>query len=290
MKSIEERNYPYPILLENGGDYVNSSFNVLCKVTLSDDKKYLILQASYELKCPFIEKLLEEGKIGFFIHIEQRTFRKSAVLSNTGTELKIPMNWLSPNNNLEIMPMIIAKKDFKFAYDNSMDKIFSYFNDEFEVKKYQIFGYGNFIQCELPTNSKVGSIFTFSCIKDKDEIAKGNPYIITFEANSIDIKVLPKIYEEVQNSIYNNATFNKLLYSSFVYPAVQMAILNIVKDFDNVKDLKWAIAIRNRLLKEKKVSLNENSDLSIQDIIEYSHIVLGSLIEDAFNDIENGGL
>lgn len=43
MNNIEERNFPYPILLENGGDYIDSYFHVDCLSTLSKDKKILKL-------------------------------------------------------------------------------------------------------------------------------------------------------------------------------------------------------------------------------------------------------
>ncbi len=288
MKLIEERNFPYPILLENGGDYNESFFRVQCSTNISSDKKYLELKFSYEIKNAFIEKLLEEGKASLQIKVTQRTFRNIGELKRENI-MRIPLEWLSPNYNVEIIPMIIAKKDFSFSYDESMDRSFSFFDDDFIVKRYQILGYGNLLSIELPTSSKVGSIFTISKIKDSSEIAKGVPFIITFENDTIDIKVLPNIYDSFYESLQMNASFNKILYSTFVYPAIQLAIITIMQDYESVKDLKWCIAIVNKIAKEKSIHLSSVESFSVDDIIEYTHIVLDTLLQDAFNDIRNGG-
>lgn len=288
MKLIEERNFPYPILLENGGDYNESFFRVQCSTDISSDNKYLELNFSYELKNSFIEKLLEEGKASLQIKVTQRTFRNIGKLK-IGNKMLVPLEWLSPNYNVEIIPMVIAKKDFSFSYDESMDRSFSYFDDDFNVKRYQILGYGNLLSIELPTSSKVGSIFTISKIKDSSEIAKGVPFIITFENDTIDIKVLPNIYDSFYESLQMNASFNKILYSTFVYPAIQLAIIAIMQDYESVKDLKWCIAIVNKIANEKGIHLFSVTNFTVDDIIEYTHIVLDTLLQDAFNDIRNGG-
>ncbi len=287
MNTIDERNFPYPILLENGGDFLGASFNVKCLTRMSDDRKNIILSFTYELKCRFIEELIKNGNVKLVINIAQRTFRKTAML-NENSEVSIPINWLSPNHNLEIMPMLVASKDYKFEYDNSIDESFSYFDEPFEVQKYQIVGYGNFMPVPLPTNSKVGSIFTISKIKDVDEISKGHPYIVTFDTNVIDIKLLPDIYDSLVIAKQNHTSFIKLLYSTFVYPSVQLALIQMSQDYDNVKDLKWCIAINNKISKIKGLTINGNTDISKDDIVEYTHIVLDTLLQDAYKDINSG--
>ena len=289
MKAIEERNLPFPVLLENGGDYSDSHFNVDCKITITEDKKDVLIKFDLDLKCKVIENLIEMGKIMPVVNISQRTFRKTAPLLND-KEVKIPLNWLSPNHNIEIMPMLVAREDFCFSYHESMDVVFSYFDDDFTVKRYQIVGYGNFIQGELPTNSKVGSIFTISKLNDKNEIAKGNPYIMSFDQDVIDIKVLPDIHNSFFNSLTQNASFNKMLYSTVVYPAVQLALLTIFQDYQSFKNYKWCIAITNKIAKEKGINFETvNQNFSKDDISEYTNIVLGTLLQDAFKDIEYGG-
>ena len=287
MKEVIERNFPYPILLENGGDFLDASFEVDCKPKLSNDEKELILIFNYSLKCPFIEKLINEGKVCLFINIEQRIFRKSALL-NSDKEIRIPISNLSPNYNLEIMPMIVARNDFSFKYEDSMDKIFSFFDEEFNIKRGQIVGYGNFLKVELPTSSKIGSIFTVSKLKDTDN-NKNIPYIITLDTQVIDIKVKASIYDSFFKLKDTDYTYRKLLYSTFVYPAVQLAVLTILQDPESVRNNKWCVAICNKINKNKGIDiLNKNTDFSKDEILEYTNIVLDTLLEDAFNDIEGG--
>ena len=288
MKLIEERNFPYPILLDNGGDFNNASFQVECKLRISDDKKSIILIFNYEIKCDFINNLIENGLILPLVNVSQRTYRKTGSLIN-GNEMSIPMDWLSPNHNLEIMPMLVAKQDYSFGYDESMDSSFSYFDEDFSIKRGQIVGYGNFISVALPTNTKLGSIFTISKLKDKDEIAKGNPYIVSFNTPAIDIKVLPEIYDSFFDLTKKDSSYRKLLYSTFVYPTVQLAIMMILQDYESVKDYKWCIAITNKISKAKSITFGVETSYSKDDIAEYTNVVLDTLLQDAFRDISNGG-
>ena len=289
MKALEERNFPYPVLLDNGGDFVNSSFVVSCKSKLSDDKKNIELKFDYEINCDFVCNLIEEGKILPLVNVSQRTFRKTGALKKDGI-ISVPMDWLSPNHNLEIMPMLVAKRDYEFDYDISMDKSFSFFDEKFSIKRGQIVGYGNELQVELPTNSKLGSIFTISKLKDKSEIDKGNPYIVSFNTPAIDIKVLPEIYDSFYELTRKDSTYRKLLYSTFVYPTIQLAILMILQDYESVKDYKWCIAITNKISKEKNINFNSNTSSYTKDeIVEYTNIVLDTLLQDAFRDVSTGG-
>lgn len=283
---FENRNFPYPIILENGGDFKNAHFIIECNADMSKDNTQIVLNFKYELKCPFIDDLVKQGKLALMVRISQRTFRRSASLTN---ELKIPVGDLSPNYNIDILPMIVAKEDFSFKYDESMDIVFSYFDDDFEIKRYQIMGYGNSLSVELPTSNKVGSIFTLSKLIDVNEIAKKKPYIISLDNDVIDIKVLPEIYESFSNALFEHSSYSKIFYSTFVYPAVQLAIVSMLQDFDEYKDLKWCIAIANKIAKVKGISFASTSDFSKDDIIDYTNIVLDSLLLDAYNDISNGG-
>lgn len=285
MHTVIERNYPYPILLETGGDYNRSSFKVECETSLSTDRKSLILKFKQIIDCPCIQRLISENKIKPLVNISQRTFRKSALLEN---EVKIMMNSLSPNHNLEIMPMLVAIEDFSLEYDESMDIVFSYFNSSFDIKRGQILGYGNFLEIELPTNSKIGSIFTISKLKNKEDIDRGIPYIISLDDNpAIDIKVKPSIYDSFFKLKDTDYTYRKLLYSTFVYPAIQLAILTILQDYDTIKDAKWCVAIVNKINKVKGINIgSQGPNFTKDDVSEYTNIVLETLLEDAFNDLD----
>ena len=160
-----------------------------------------------------------------------------------------------------------------------MDSSFSYFDEDFSIKRGQIVGYGNFISVALPTNTKLGSIFTISKLKDKDEIAKGNPYIVSFNTPAIDIKVLPEIYD----------SFFDLTKKDSSYRTVQLAIMMILQDYESVKDYKWCIAITNKISKAKSITFGTDTSYSKDDIAEYTNIVLDTLLQDAFRDISNGG-
>lgn len=286
MNNINLINLPFPVLAENGGDFIDSKFEVTCSTELVDEGNILNLNFEFELKCPFYEKLLSENKIVLIANVNQKSYRVSFPLRLK--TLSIKMNELLPNYNLEVRTMIMAREDFEFQYDDSMNIVFKYFDDNFKVKYGQILGYGSSIEIELPTSNKVGSIFTISKFKDVKDIDSGRPYDVSFDSETIDIKVQPKIHENFSDAIKSNFSMSKIIYSTVVYPAVQLAIITIMTDYENVKDYKWAIAIENKIKKELQTELPKDRNINTQDLLTYTHIVLGQLITDAFESLKGG--
>lgn len=282
MKETKNLRFPYPFLTFEGGDYHESEFK------LNIDEKYIdnkngdvILKFSKVIKCPFIEQLIDEGKAIFCVHIEQRTFRKIDNLSNG--LVKIKLSSLSPNYNLEVVGMIIAKIDFEFAYQKGMKEIFSYFDESFKVKKGAILGFSNFETLSLPTDSKVNSIFTISEYKDQNDIKSGTPYKIDLNGNVIDIKVLPDIKNNFVELRHQMINFNGILNSLFVYPAIQIAILEMLQNYDNYKELQWCIALMNKITEKKQISAetlisSKRDYIDKDEIIEFTNIVLEDLL------------
>lgn len=286
MNNINLINLPFPVLTENGGDFIDSRFEVKCSTELADEGNILKLNFEYELKCPFYEKLLIENKIVLIANVNQKSYRVSFPLRRKTLEIK--MNELLPNYNLEVRTMIMAREDFEFQYDDSMNIVFKYFDDNFKVKYGQILGYGSSIEIELPTSNKVGSIFTISKFKDVKDIDSGRPYDVSFEYETIDIKVQPKIHKNFSDAIESNFSMSKIFYSTVVYPAVQLAIITIMTDYESVKEHKWAIAIENKIKKEIQTELPKDGNINTQDLLTYTHIVLGQLITDAFESLKGG--
>lgn len=288
MKQITETNFPYPVLLEDGGDYKNSHFKV--DVNFKVENKKMLLNASLELKCPFIDNLIKKQKAVIFLNIEQKLLRKAILLDkviskpySSDKDVCIDLDSLASGYNIEIMPMIIAKEDIDFEYDESMNNAFSLFEDSFICKKGSILGYGNLNSFELPNENKISSIFTLSKML-ATEITPGIPYKVDFGGNVIDIKVIPTIFDIFVNKKGSEPTYSNLLNSVFVYPVIQLAIINMFKDFDSCKDNKWCIALANKISSAKSESIENliSSELVIEDIIEYTNIILGSLLEDSF--------
>lgn len=285
MKQISDLRFPYPFLQEDGGDYINSKFIIDFEMTKVDEQ--LELKCSYELVCPLIEKMIENGDAIAVVHIEQRTYRNVFKLVKDKT-ITISLDKLSPNYNVEIVGMIIATKKISFAYDSSINEIFQYFDSEFNCDKMAILGYSNFAEFELPQESRISSIFTISEYKDPTDISKGDPFKIDLDGNVIDIKVLPKIKENFVDLRTRESSHNKLLNSVFVYPAIEIAIMEMFTNYDLYKDYKWCISIANKISNAKECSfevlLNGNKSIDKDELIEYTHIILEDLLLSSFTD------
>lgn len=289
MKQVNELRFPYPFLCEDGGDYIDSSFTIDLNLTKIDNQ--LEMTCKYNLKCPFLEEQIAKNNALVVIHIEQRTHREVLQLKEN-SNIKIDLSKLSPNHNLEVVGMVIAIKDFQYGYHPCMNEIYSYFEEDFKCEKMSILAYSNFVEFELPTESKISSIFTISEYKDPNDIAKGEPYKIDLSGDVIDIKVLPKIKDAFVNLREKEISHNKLFNSLFVYPAIQLAVMEMFKNYDLYKEYKWCISLANKLSNEKECSFDvlRAGKVSIDkdEILEYTHIILEDLLLASFLDASGG--
>lgn len=285
MKQQSDLKYPYPFLQEDGGDYVDSKFEI--DFSMEKNNNNIELSASVELKCPFIQDLIDSKKATLLVHIEQRTFRKVYSL-DPNRKVIIPISELSPNYNIEVVGMIIANDKISFRYQKCMNEIYSYFDDNFIFEKAAILGFSNFAEFELPQENKISSIFTISEYRDQNDIDNGEPYKIDLAGNVIDIKVLPKIKENFVDLRVRESSHNKLFNSIFVYPAIQIAIMEMFKNYDIYKNYKWFISISNKLANEKECSfdvIRSGRDIIDKDeLLELTHIILEDLLTSAFED------
>lgn len=289
MKQVNDLRFPYPFLTEDGGDYINSYFTIDLNLTKVENK--LDMVCNYSLKCPFLEEQIKNENAVVLLHIEQRTYRKVFALEKN-RNIKIDLSKLSPNHNLEVVGMIVAKKSFHYAYDQCMSEIYSYFDDDFKFETMSILAYSNFVEFELPTESKISSIFTISEYKDQHDIDKGEPYKIDLSGDVIDIKVLPKIKSSFVNLREKENSHNKIFNSLFVYPAIQLAIMEMFKNYDIYKDYKWCISLVNKIANEKECSFDVlrvgKTSIDKDEILEYTHIILEDLLLEAFLDAQGG--
>lgn len=285
MKKNNELRFPYPFLQEDGGDYLDSKFVIDFDVEKNKDTVELICKC--DLKCPFIEELIERNEAVILIHIEQRTYRHVFLL-NEKSKIIIPINKLSPGYNIEVVGMIISKKTLRFNYHESMNKIYSFFDGDFCCEKTAILGFSNFTEFELPEENRVSSIFTISEYKDSKDILKGEPYKIDLDGNVINIQVMPKIKEIFIILRIKELSHNKLFNSLFVYPAIQIAIIEMFKDYDAHKDKKWCISLFNKLCNEKECSVEvlrgNRNNLDKDEVLEFTHIILEDLLTSSFEE------
>lgn len=289
MKKLKDYNFPYPVLLEDGGNFNNAKFLVDYDIKINEGKLYI--KCKVDLSCGTIENFINKDEAFILFHIEQRTLRKVQPCSlDKECNIILPLEWFSPDYNIEIVAMIVAKKDIVFKYDDNMQIVYSYFDEDFCCKRGSILGYSNFEEFALPSSGKISSIFTLSEYKDPKEIAEGKPFKIELSNDVIDILVLPKIKENFVKIREKHFDQNLILNSVFVYPAIEMAIFAMFKNYESYKNLKWCIALSNKIADAKKMSFDTllGMDIEYDDIIDYTHVVLEDLLSEAFVDTSEG--
>lgn len=73
---IKNKLYPHPVLRENNDDYIDSYFEM--DLDYERDIKLLKLKVNFKLKNEQLEKMIEEEKLQFLVHIEcpKTSYRK----------------------------------------------------------------------------------------------------------------------------------------------------------------------------------------------------------------------
>ena len=75
---LNDKNYPYPILVTGSDDYCDCSFNIEIVDGPREENDNIIITLQYNLKCLSLEKLLEQGKLAVISQVFSRStsFRK----------------------------------------------------------------------------------------------------------------------------------------------------------------------------------------------------------------------
>lgn len=257
---IKARLYPYPVLASFNDDYMNSSFNIAINAQVLPNE--IIVSFKPDLKNEQLEKLINENKACFLMHIESSltSYRKIIQIKNTQTACRIPAEMVE--GVITFCPFIVAMEELP-EYSN-YDFNVIYEGISFSLDKGNIMAVGQEVQIEIEKENdnlaNIPSIFAVTELKDKDV----HEMKIDNSSNKINIQLPSETFVKFKLAMANANTL-PIIHAVIIIPA-------LMKCFDDMKSRndefyifesrRWFRAIV-KALKKFNIDLNEDSILSI---------------------------
>lgn len=244
---LNKRLTPYPVLTQDGDDYVDSYFDASVKNKIEFGK--LILDTEFFLNDGGLQEKINNSEAIFAVHIEC----SSMCFRNMMCDNKICTNVIDLSDitdKLEISTFIVANVDIK---DYSNDKFnWEYGNNIFQIAK------GNILA--------IGPTFSVDIDRKKDGLKKLTDIIAIKQQDSAIVQEITVGIE--QDIIYIYVTENvKNLYflhgrnylhtviSMIMVPAMEYVLTQISSNSQNYSDFKWYKVIE-KLLKQNGVDVD----------------------------------
>jgi hypothetical protein len=236
MKLNVHRHFPYPVLKPINSDYQEASFSMNVETELKS-RRTLQLNLNVKLDCFTIEELIAEGKAGLGIHLENPTtkFRHFKELP-LQSELSFNLDLTKLNGKIEVLPVVVAKKNFRLASDG--------FVEDFSGLSFDLYQ-GNILAIDKET-----VITIEKDIRDEVDI----PSIITMRTNEKQKEALDIEFEQqrIVVSLDKETMLNykktkgrrnylPILHSMIIFPVLIEAINYIKEDRNEEKreDYRW---------------------------------------------------
>lgn len=214
--NISNRIFTYPVLSDEKDDYVNSKFSTEINYSKSGVNT-LELKVEYHLECEEIQKLIDLDLAEFVLHVECSStgYRRIFRSEYSNATCHIPISKV--NSKVEILSLIVAKKDIENFYSN--DFVDDFAGEKFNFRKATIIAYEN-----LPV---------FELTKNYEEYNKGDSIFLIYKISSDEKEKMrvhldaPKIKIGLggdEHKLYvqlgNKPTFQPLFHSMIIFPAL----------------------------------------------------------------------
>lgn len=268
--------FPYPVLSTVTDDYIKSSFYAELKRGPVLPTQ-MTLEVTFSLNDDGIEKLIENGRAAYAVHIEgiASSYRKLYTTGKHENKVTIRLKPSEVGDSLELNMMVIAVKKIN-SYRNHN------FNPEFYDPDYKI------------TSMDKGDILAFSPYKklriglenENKHDAKSmmkvsgtkNKYMsVDLDGDVIYIRLPELAYEKYKVLSERSKGNEKLLMITTVLPALSH-VINKIQHGDVSEESKWYVSLCDIL---KKLNYN-NETLKQEDPMQIAQKILNNPLDDAF--------
>lgn len=287
MRINDSRLFPYPVLTEEGTDYMVSKFKVVIDSALETKKKVKITSEvilDNENLINLISK--KEAKIIYHLECSKTKYRTVKDLNIGKNVVVIESNLLS--GSLEIIPLIVSTKDIS----NYLSKDFNreYEENSFDIENGNILAIGK--QQRIPITKEIGSPSKITSIFN---IIRGNEdeerMTVDSSKDKIEIRLPEKDYQ-LYLAMQNGDKFIRILHSMVIIPAL-ITVLTDAKDqlgsgVQLVSDNRWFKSISK---KTKEIFGNDlETELEMPGaILDISQKILDNPLTDSMESLSKMG-
>lgn len=234
---LRNKYYPYPVIIEGGDYYINSSFDAEVEQEIEGYNVKLFFRA--ELNNDEIQDLLDAGMVEIVYHIEcpQTCFRicfrtRDKVSSYLLKDTEV-------NGNVQVCSFIVAKKNIDKYTNRSFSADYAGFR--FDIEKGCVMAIGsqlnvrvNKIRDDLANTSSI-----FSIVPNKDQME--TTVITDLSKNKIVIMLPEKTYGLYAN-MQNYMDVQPAMHAMIIIPALMYALNEIQQDKEqlyNYEEHRW---------------------------------------------------
>lgn len=252
---IRHKLYPYPVLSEMGDDYVDSFFR-LEDIKAEKGIREIILKIKLSLSNTEIQKLIDENKAEYVIHIECSVTCYRTIIRSDDTDIQKKIMEHRLNGKVSICAFIVAKTEIS-NYSNSKFNE-DYGNITFDIHKGNILAIGGQANIEIIKEieemGKIPSVFTICrCAEDSDESMK-----IDIDGEKISITLNNESFQNYK-ILVNMPMMLPVFHSMIIVPALIYTLDTLKSEgIEDFEEQRWFKSI-NKALKQHNCELSSKT-------------------------------
>ena len=281
---LNDKNYPYPILVAGSDDYYDCSFNIEIVDGPREENDNIIITLQYNLKCLSLEKLLEQGKLAVISQVFSRStsFRKYYTFNKNKLDLVIDKGLLG--SKVEINTYLTSLE--KIENFNLQEHNKQYFSFPIAIQKGDKLGFAETLSFDLKPYDALRPIASVILIKE-DKRKEASPVDVDLSSDKINVYLNSNLYDEYRK-LREFPDLRLYLSTTIVMPAVIEALYEIKNNPELDRDKRWVTSIE-RVLKKMNIDLysTEYSCYSIANLTFKNGIEASLLSLEKFYNIED---
>jgi hypothetical protein len=281
---LRNKYYPYPVIVEGGGYYENSSFATDLKQEM--DGYNVKLTLSSDLQDDRLNEMVNQGTVIYAYHIEcpQTCYRR--VVKSHNNSVDIILKDTDVNGVVQICSFLVADTDIEKYTNESFSA--DYRGWKFNIEKGCILAIGN--QYNIRVNkirddlANTSSIFSIVPNKDQSE----SNILVDWGQQKIVIKLPELTYQQYYN-VQNYVDIQPLMHSMVIVPALVFIFseLKTIDDLEGMEYYRWYRSLR-KACEAIGVTLNVESVKKL-DSLKVAQQLLNSPIVKAVEYSAMGG-
>lgn len=272
--------YPYPVLSIDDEDYVNTSiFDAEFTSSPATTFKKAQIHCNFILHDGDLEKLVKQGKAGFYLHVEnpRTAFRKLyAVEKGKNTfDLEIDTDYM--RQKVEITGLLLAKEEIDGYMSKSVNS--ELYGSDYIFPTLNI---GDPLAVAFTTNINIEDSDSFKSVTSIMKVAKSNTdyMIVNPDGEIVYINLPEKQYQQY----VKYQSMQEVILTMVILPALtQLLNYIVINNSSDIDGQKWYMVIERKI---KSLDM-DISDLMRQDIsaLELAQRILDNPLERAFEEI-----
>ena len=278
---IKNRLSPYPILDNYGDDYIDSSFSASYEVSTQFAEVYG--KIVFELDNPEIDKLIQENKAQFSVHIECPSTCYREVKSSTEKEIDFKLDSVYLSKVIEIRTFIVLTEDINGFTSTRFHP--DYVGQKFDLSSHQIIAIGTAKDFDIQKDDRdlesLPSVIQIVKLKNKK---KGSLSVNTDNDSHIIVGLIEEVYEKYAN--LGKSTFKATSFSLILLPALVIVLQRMYenKDDPDMSARHWFQVI-NAMLEKNGFHL---ADISVENdtLLSISQSIFSDPIARSFKELD----